>query len=115
MRDDSIRLQDIVEAIERIERYAGIDKSAFERDELVQTWMVYNVQIIGEAAANISEELRAMHPEIPWRSIASMRNVVIHAYFKVDLDEVWNVVQNDLPVLKERIGKLISETSGESA
>ena len=111
MRDDRARLLDISEAIEKIERYSSIDKERFARDELVQTWMVYHIQVIGEAANQLSDELRSRHPDIPWRAIAAMRHALIHAYFRVDLDEVWSVVQDDLPGLKTRILELLRSLS----
>jgi len=107
MRDDRARLLDIVEAIEKIERYSNIDRAVFDRDELIQTWMVYHIQVIGEAATQLSEEIRAQRPDIPWRAIAAMRHALVHAYFRVDLDEVWSVVKNDLPGLKARLQELL--------
>ena len=107
MRDDQARLLDISEAIEKIERYSSIDQGVFARDELIQTWMVYHLQVIGEAVTQLSDELRARHPDLPWRAIAAMRQVLVHAYFRVDLDEVWSVVTNDLPDLKTRIQGLL--------
>lgn len=111
MRDDRERLIDILEAIERIEKYSSIEKSSFESDELIQTWMVYNIQIIGEAASKLTEDFRLQHSNVPWRAIASMRNVIVPAYFQVDLDEVWNAVHDDLPVLKQQISPIIKETT----
>jgi len=110
MRDDNSRILDILEAIGRIERRAAVDRPAFDRDELIQTWMVHNLQIIGEAAAGISEQFRSRHPEVPWRSIAGMRNAIVHAYFRVDLDEVWNVIQNDLPHLKAWMDSAVTDS-----
>jgi len=107
MRGDRERLLDVLDAIEKIERYSTLDRDAFARDELVQTWMVYHLQIIGEAVTQLSEELRAQHPDIPWRAIAAMRNAIVHAYFRVDLDEVWSVVTNDLPPLKVRVQQIL--------
>lgn len=115
MRNDIERLIDIIDAIERIERYSKINKNLFETDELIQTWMVHNIQIIGEAAGKIAKEFQEQHPTIPWRSIGSMRNIIVHAYFKVDLDEVWNVIQNELPILKGQIQKLIDNTNSDSS
>lgn len=109
MRDDRERLFDILEAIERIEKYSNIEKSDFNRNELVQTWMVYNIQIIGEAASRLTEEFRLKYPGIPWRAIASMRNIIVHAYFQVDLDEVWNAIHNDLPPLKKQIDQVLED------
>lgn len=110
MRDNQARLLDLLEAIEKIERYAHISQELFNRDELIQTWMVYHLQIIGEAVTQLADEIRAQHPEIPWRAIAAMRNAIVHAYFRVDLDEVWNVVKKDLPELKIRIQELMKST-----
>ncbi|MDO8684925.1 MAG: DUF86 domain-containing protein [Armatimonadota bacterium] len=107
MRDDSARLFDILEAIEKVERYTGIEREVFERDELIQTWMVYNLQIIGEAVSRLSDEFCGSHPDIPWRAISSMRNVIAHAYFRVDLDEVWAVIKRDLPGLKLKIQAIL--------
>mgnify|MGYP001082244415 CR=1 FL=1 len=103
MRDDRARLVDIADAIEKIERYSNIDKDRFTRDELIQTWMVYHLQVIGEAANQLSDEFCSQHPGIPWRAMAAMRYALVHAYFQVDLDEVWSAVQDDLPDVKARI------------
>jgi len=111
MRDDRARLLDIVEGIEKIERYSNIDRAVFDRDELIQTWMVYHIQVIGEAVTQLSEEIRAQRPDIPWRAIAAMRHALVHAYFRVDLDEVWSVVKNDLPGLKARLQELLPPSS----
>ena len=107
MRSDADRLRDVIEAIERIERHSGIAKKTFESDELIQVWMVHNLQIIGEAVAGLSEEFRRQRPEIPWRSIAATRNLIVHAYFRVDLDEVWSIITGDLPDLEEKITAML--------
>jgi uncharacterized protein with HEPN domain len=79
MRDDHERLLDILEAIERIDRYAVRGREAFEHDELIQNWITHQLQIIGEAAARITADLRENHPEVPWRQIIGMRNVLTSA------------------------------------
>ena len=107
MRSDRERLQDILEAIERIERHANQGRELFEKDELVQIWMVHHFQIIGEAASRISENLVGSHPEVPWPQMVAMRNVLVHDYFGVDVDEVWNTVANDLPPLKAAITAIL--------
>ncbi len=112
MRDDRARLLDIMEAIEKIERYSDIEKDRFIRDELVQTWMLYHLQIIGEAVAQISDELRSRHPVIPWRAIAGMRNALVHACLRVDLDEVWAALKRDIPDLKQRIQQALESEAG---
>ncbi|GIW81349.1 MAG: hypothetical protein KatS3mg105_3156 [Gemmatales bacterium] len=80
MRDAKERLLDILEAIAAIERYAGRDKVAFERDELLQVWFLHHLQIIGEAARALPAEVRQLAPEIEWGKIIGMRNVLVHGY-----------------------------------
>jgi uncharacterized protein with HEPN domain len=109
MRRDAERLQDIIEAIERIERYAQRGKEAFVHDELLQTWVVHHIQIIGEAARKLSDELRARDQDIPWPEIVAMRNVLVHDYFGIDVDEVWSTVEEDLPGLKRRVRTLLAD------
>ena len=107
MRDDRARLNDILEAIERIEKYAVRGRDALAHDELIQTWTVYYLQIVGEAARSLSNEFRQHHPEIPWTDIIGMRNVLAHRYFGIDVDIVWSAVERDLPQLKEHIEAIL--------
>ena len=113
MRDPAERLRDIMEAIAAIERYSGCEKEAFERDELLQTWFVRHLQIIGEAARTIPEEVRALAPEIPWPQIAGMRNVLVHGYFEIDTDLVWDAAARDVPPLKPAIERLFAALKPE--
>lgn len=103
MRDDREKLHDIVEAIERIERYAVRGRKAFEQDELIQTWFTQNLQIIGEASRVLSSDLRIQHPEVPWSKMIGMRNILTHNYFEIDLDIVWAVVDQELLELRQKI------------
>ena len=100
MRSDVERLKDIAEAIAAIEKYATKGRAAFERDELIQTWMLHHLLILGEAAARLSDEFRESHAEIPWSQIIGMRNILVHDYFAIDLDIVWRVIETNLPQLK---------------
>ena len=109
MRDDRERLLDILEAIERIERYTRRGRMQFEEDELVQTWVLHHIQIIGEAARKLSEDLRINHPTVPWSEIVAMRNALVHDYFGVDVEEVWATVERDLPDLKRKIEEILQE------
>ena len=111
MRDDRERLTDILEAIDRAQRYAVRGRRAFEDDELIQAWMVQQLMIIGEAASQLSGELRKRSPEVPWRMIVGLRNRLVHAYFQADLALVWSVVENDLPSLRQTVVHLIDEGS----
>lgn len=106
MRDDRLLLNDLREAIQRIEKYATLGRERFESDELVQTWIVHHLQIVGEAARKLSDDLRASAPDIPWPQIIAMRNILVHDYFGVDLGTVWSTVVNDLPHLKKRLADL---------
>ncbi|HAK94148.1 MAG TPA: nucleotidyltransferase [Planctomycetes bacterium] len=109
MRSDTERLLDVLDAIDKIDSEAGRDKKTFEGDPLRQIWVVYHLQIIGEAVSRISSELRRAYPDIPWGKIAGMRHVLVHGYFDVDLDIVWAVVENDLPDLKQKVAAIVSK------
>jgi uncharacterized protein with HEPN domain len=106
MRDDRGRLQDILDAIKRVERYAKRGRSVFEEDELVHTWMIHHIQIIGEAASQLSSAFRKTHQQVPWPQIIKMRHVLVHDYLGIDLAEIWAVVERDLPILKKQVTRL---------
>ena len=107
MRDPAERLRDILEAIAAINRYAIRDKEAFERDELLQGWFLRHLQIIGEAARALSQDVRALAPDVPWQKIIGMRNVLVHGYFEIDTDIVWDAATRDIPALKPSIEHLL--------
>lgn len=100
-------MRDILEAIAAIERYLDRGRAAFEQDELLQGWFVRNLQVIGEAARGLPEEVRALAPEIEWPKIIGMRNVLVHGYFNIDLEIVWETASRDVPALKPRIEELL--------
>lgn len=108
MRDDRARLLDILEAIEKIEQRAAAGKEEFLRDELLQVWMIHHIQIIGEAASRLSVSLRADSPAVPWEDVIAMRNVLVHQYFGVDLEEIWSTVSTEIPTLKSSVEGLVS-------
>lgn len=109
MRRDPERLKDILEAIERIERVTAQGKAAFEGDEMIQVWIVHHVQIIGEASRALSQELRQKYSRVPWSAIVGMRNILVHDYFGIDLDEVWSVAARDLPALKGEVESILAQ------
>ncbi|MGG6237240.1 HepT-like ribonuclease domain-containing protein [Nodosilinea sp. AN01ver1] len=107
MRGDREKMHDMLEAIERIERYASQGREAFEQNELIQTWFTQNLQVIGEAARALSSEIREQHPEVPWSNIIGMRNILTHNYFEIDFDIVWVVVEQELTPLKQDIASIV--------
>lgn len=109
MRSDRERLLDIIEAIEAIERYAVRGRDVFEKDELVQNWIVHHLQILGEAAARVSLDVQEKNSQIPWFKIVGMRNILVHGYFGIDTKIVWAVIENELTLLKDNILKLVNK------
>jgi uncharacterized protein with HEPN domain len=109
-RDESLYLMDIQEACEKVLRFtAGMTYKGFVHDELHFDAVVRNLEIIGEAVKNLSEELRQKHPNIEWRKIAGFRDIVAHNYFGVSDEIVWDVVENEIPPLLEKVKVMLSE------
>lgn len=100
-RNARIFLDDIIESIQKIEEYtAGLDLSTFKARPMVTDAVLRNLEVIGEASGNIPQLVREAYPEIPWRRIVGLRNIVIHAYFNVDLDIVWQIITVNLPAVR---------------
>ncbi len=100
---DRLYLESTRECLERIEEYAGVDEAKFVNSRLIKDGVIRNLELIGEASKNPSTELRDATPEIPWRQIAGMRDVLIHDDLKVNLARVWSTVVTDLPPLRETV------------
>lgn len=108
MLRDSESLIDIERAARRILRYInGVDHAELETNDEKVSAILYQITIIGEATKRLSQEIRQQHPEIPWRDIAGMRDILVHEYDQVDLDVIWDVVQNKLPELLVLIEPLL--------
>ena len=109
-RDVRLFLYDILECIEKIERYTrDLRFDEFVRNDLVVDAVIRNLEIIGEAVKNIPEDIRSKYPDIPWRQIVGFRNIVIHHYFGVDLSIVWTVIKRHLKELKPKIETILRE------
>ena len=107
MRDDRARLHDMIACIENIEKYAAHGRDRFINDELVGTYILHHLQILGEAGTKLTPELRGRHQEVPWPRVLGMRHVIVHDYFRVDYDIVWDVVQKELPILKAQLQSIL--------
>jgi len=109
-RDYSLYLRDILEAIGRIERYTrGMDYEGFLADDLVQDGVIRNLMVIGEAVKLIPEPLKCKHAGISWRKIAGMRDILIHAYFGIHSEIVWDVVRNKIPKLRGAVRQMLDD------
>ncbi len=107
--EDAVRLRHMLDAAKRaIDFMQGRAKSDLKSDEQLSLAVVRLLEILGEAAKNVSEDLRKDYPEIPWRQIAGTRDRLIHGYFDVDLDIVWQIISTDLPVLAAQLEKALS-------
>ena len=103
-------LEDILDAIEKIERYTqGLSREGLWSNDLVADAVVRNLEIIGEAARHVPQELRARHSDIDWRRVVGLRNVVVHEYFAVDLDVVWVVLNEHLPQLRRVVKAMLGD------
>jgi uncharacterized protein with HEPN domain len=103
-RDSAILLEDIMVAIQKIRRYTSqMDHAAFLADDLVIDGVARNLEIIGEATRQLPDEFKHLHTQIPWTEIAGLRNRIVHDYFGLDLEIIWEIVQHDLPELEKQI------------
>lgn len=109
MKDVRLFLIDILERARRVDRYRERGRGAFGESDLIQDAILRNLEVIGEAAKRIDEEDRARWPEIPWRRMAGLRDVLVHAYRDVDLAAVWKVCEQDIPALVPRLEEILRD------
>lgn len=108
VKDDSVYLRHIRDAISDIQQYASVDRAAFHGDRMRQDAIIRKLEIIGEAVKKLSDRATSRSPEIPWKQIAGMRDRLTHDYFGVDLALVWTAVEQDLPRLKAAVERLLA-------
>ena len=109
-RDLSLFLEDILTNIADIESFVkDIPREKLEQNKLRTKAILRSLEVIGEAVKQIPQNLRDKHPKVPWRDVAGMRDVLIHAYFGIEQDQVWGVIVKDLPVLKKEVIKMLKE------
>lgn len=108
-------VEDILDAMNKAENLLeGVTYSKFETDFRINFAVVRALEIIGEAAKRLPDDLRQNYPDIPWRGMAGMRDRIIHGYDDVDLEIVWDVVKRDIPQIKPKIEKLLIDHEGKS-
>jgi uncharacterized protein with HEPN domain len=114
VKDERVYLLHAIDSIDAIQSYTVDGRDAFFADPKTQDAVIRNVEVIGQAVKGISEQTRLLEPAVPWRQIAGMRDKLIHEYFGVDLNLVWDVVERELPVLRPRLEEL-SQRLGDDA
>ena len=110
-KDPLVYAQHIRDALDSVERYTTGGEEVFLSDEKTQDAVIYNLAIIGEAVKKLPPALRAAHPSIPWKSIAGMRDIVIHDYDSTEIPRVWAVVHRDLPRLRKTIETMLRKAA----
>ncbi len=109
-RDSKIYLEDILEATRKIKTYTGsLSKAAFLEDEKTLDAVVRNLEVIGEAVKKLPEDLRAQHSAVEWKKIAGLRDILIHEYFGLDAEIVWDIVQTKVPALDQEVRTMLNE------
>ncbi len=106
-RDPNLYFEDISDAVDRIEEYTqGLSFNDFSKDHKTIDAVVRNLSVIGEAVGNLPEQIKQTHTDIPWNEISGMRNKIIHEYFGVDEEILWETIKKDLPPLRIQIEKI---------
>jgi uncharacterized protein with HEPN domain len=101
---------DLLESMDNVIEYLdGLTYAEFSNDKMRVDAVLRNIQIMGEAARNISDEIKEMYPEVPWRRIIGLRNIVVHAYFGVDLETIWKIGKENIPDTRPLIWKIMEE------
>lgn len=114
-KDPKVFIEHIIESIQLIEEYAShLTAEKFQKNQAMQDAIIRRLEIIGEAVKNIPSSFKAHHPDIPWKQMAGMRDILTHEYFDVDLSLTWSVVQRELPLIKERFLLILDNWNSKS-
>ena len=106
-KDWRIFLDDIQKSIDKLEKYTSkITFDDFCKNEMLVDAVIRNLEIIGEASKFVPDEIKEKHSDIPWRAIVGLRNVLIHEYFGLDLENIWKIIVEDIPSLKNKIKRI---------
>jgi len=106
MKEDTVYLRHVQGCIARIEQYTEAGRSAFLASTLVQDGVLRNLQTLGQSALKLSDALKSAHPEVDWKSIVGLRNVLVHDYLGVNVARIWEIVERDLPDLKTKVAAI---------
>lgn len=107
-RDPDLLMQDMLGAARKIELYiAGMERKAFFSDEKTVDAVVRNLEVLGEAARQLPDDFTSRNPSVPWNKIAGLRNRIVHDYFGLDLEIIWQIIRYDLPLLKAQLEKMV--------
>ena len=109
MKDDKLYLAHIADAITQVLSYTAGGRQEFMKNRMIQDAVLRNFEVIGEATKRLSDKAKSRCPDIPWRRVAGLRDVLIHDYMGVDLEEIWRVVEQHLPALRTAIQRLLEE------
>lgn len=109
MKDDKLYLIHITECIERIEEYIAGGRGVFMGSSLIQDAVLRNLQTMAESTQRISDSLKTLHPDVPWRDISGFRNILVHDYLGLDLEYIWQTIEHELPSLKCQIKTMLEE------
>ncbi len=109
-RDYKVYLEDILEAIGKVREYtSGMSQATFFDDSKTVDAVVRNLEIIGEAVKNIPEDIRSRYPDVEWKKIGGLRDILIHEYFGIDVEIIWDILQVKLPILENQVKKILTD------
>jgi|SRR3989344_2995700 len=112
-RNLNLFINDIMEAILSIESFSKkLNRESLSGDDLIQSAIMRKIEIIGDAVKNVPNDFRIKYPEVEWRKIAGLRDIIIHTYFDIDLDVMWEIIKRDFPRLKKQIENILKNLKG---